>query len=101
MPRAAQSDMRWLILRGRTYYAVQEVPRPLRAKLGRRLMKTLATTDHRVAVARRYAALAEFQRVFDRARNATGADPVTAAALSWRETLDRLEAGDTAAFAAT
>jgi integrase len=92
--------MKWLMLRGHTYFAVREVPRSLRAKLGcRRLMKTLKTTNLRMAVATRHAALAEFERIFDRARGVAAADSVTAAALSWRDTLNRLEAGDRTAFA--
>jgi integrase len=91
--------MRWLIQRGRTWYAVMEVPRPLRAKLGkRRLLKSLQTRDYHVAKSRRHAALAEFQRVFERARAAAGSDDLTTAALSWRDTLARLERGDTSAF---
>jgi hypothetical protein len=39
-------DLRWLQQRGRSWYAVMEVPRPLRAKLGkRRLIKSLTTRD--------------------------------------------------------
>ena len=87
------------MLRGHTYFAVKEVPRPLQAKLGRRLMKTLKTTDHRVAVAQRHAVLAEFERAFERAREATGGDSITEAAQSWQDTLHRLERGDKTAFA--
>jgi hypothetical protein len=62
-------DQRWLQQRGRSWYAVMEVPRSLRAKLGkRRLIKSLGTRDRHVALARRHAALAEFQRIFNGAR---------------------------------
>jgi integrase len=89
--------MQWLELRGRTYYAVQAVPRPLRAKLGKkRLLKSLQTRDYHVAKSRRHAALAEFQRVLDRARGVAVSDDLTTAALSWRDTLERLKPGDPA-----
>ena len=64
--RHARRDMRWLEVRGRTFYAVQAVPRPLRARARkRRLVKSLGTRDYHVAVARRHAALAQFQRTLD------------------------------------
>src|SRR3954447_7067881 len=91
--RHARRDMRWMEVRGRTYYAVQAVPRPLWVRIGkRRLVKSLGTRDHHVAIARRYAALAEFQRFFDRVR---GADGNVEAALEWRQTFAALERGDT------
>jgi hypothetical protein len=58
----------------------------------------LQTRDYHVAMSRRHAALAEFQRVFDRARAAAGSDDLTTAALSWRDTLARLERDDTSTF---
>src|ERR1700750_2810334 len=80
-------DMRWLEVRGRTFYAVMEVPRPLRARLGKkRLVKRLGTRDYHIAKARRHGALAEFQRVFDRCRHVSGVEALTEAALSWRDT---------------
>jgi integrase len=92
-------DLRWLQQRGRTWYAVMEVPRPLRAKLGkRRLIKSLGTRDRHVALARRHAALAEFQRIFNGARAVAGSDALTEAALTWRDTLERLRRGDTSTF---
>jgi hypothetical protein len=67
--RYARRDMRWMEVRGRTFYAVQAVPRPLWARVGkRRLVKSLGTRDHHVAIARRHAALAEFQQTLDRVR---------------------------------
>ena len=94
--RHARRDMRWMEIRGRTYYAVQAVPRPLWARVGkRRLVKSLGTRDHHVAIARRYAALAEFQRIFDRVGSA---DAHVAAALEWRRSFSALEHGDTSRF---
>ncbi len=76
-------------LRGRTWHAVQDVPRPLRAALGRkRIVKSLETRDVHVAIARRHAALAGFQAVFDGAVSRSTA-PVTDAAMIWRHELDR------------
>jgi hypothetical protein len=66
-------NTQWLVQRGRTWYAVKEVPRDLRGKFGkrRRLLKSLETRDYHEAVARRHAVLAEFERVFDQARKGT------------------------------
>ena len=99
--RHAKRDMRWLEVRGRTFYAVQAVPRPLWARVGkRRLLKSLGTRDHHVAIARRHAALAEFQWTFDRVC-APSADTLVEAALEWRQTLTALENGDTSRFSAS
>src|SRR5215813_3666064 len=94
--RRHRGDMRWMEIRGRTYYAVQAVPRPLWARVGkRRLVKSLGTRDHHVAIARRYAVLAEFQRIFERVRSA---DAVVEPALEWRKIISGLEHGDTSGF---
>ncbi len=94
--------MRWLEVRGRTFYAVQAVPRPLWAPVGkRRLVKSLGTRDHHVAIARRHAALAEFQRTFDGVRGHASADAIVDAALEWRQTLTALTHGDTSRFTAS
>ena len=83
--RSPARDMRWLELRGRTFYAVQAVPRPLWATLGKkRFGKSLGTHDYRLAVARRHAALAEFQRTIDHAGELARSDNLTEAALSRR-----------------
>lgn len=51
-------DTQWLELRRKGWYAVQDVPRPLRAALGKkRLIVSLNTRDLRVAQARRHDAL--------------------------------------------
>src|SRR5215204_6992678 len=99
--RYARRDMRWLEVRGRTYYAVQAVPRLLWARTGkRRLVKSLGTRDHHVALARRHAVLAEFQRTFDRVRGLASADAVVEAALEWRPTFTAFDHGDTSRFSA-
>lgn len=86
--------------RGRTWYAVREVPRPLRTAMGgkRRLVKSLGTRDRHVARARLPAVLAEFQKEFDRAAAPGRAGATTEAALQWRETFARLDRGDDTAF---
>jgi integrase len=100
--RYPRRDMRWLEVRGRTFYAVQAVPRPLWARAGkRRLVKSLGTRDHHVAIARRHAALAEFQRTFDRVRGSASADGVVEGALVWRQTFAAFEHGDTSGFSAS
>ena len=86
--RPPSGDTRWLELRGRTWFAVQDVPRPLRSALGRkRMVKSLATRDLHVAVAKRHAVLAEFQRAFTAAGATSQADPITTSAMIWRTTL--------------
>lgn len=91
------SDMRWLQKRGRTFYAVREVPRSLRRKLGkRRLVASLKTDDLRIAHARRHEALAGFQRIIDAAAKASTPDPTIAAAMAWRRLLDGIKRGDPA-----
>jgi integrase len=59
------------------------------------LVKSLGTRDHHVAIARRYAVLAEFQRIFDGLRSV---DAHVAAALEWRKTFSAFEHGDTPRF---
>jgi integrase len=98
-PRTKHRDMRWLEVRYQTYYAVRDVPRPLREKLGKkRLIKSLGTRDYHVARARRHAALAEFERIIAQARGIAANDDLTAAALAWRETFAKIAAGDRSAF---
>ncbi|MBN8872668.1 MAG: tyrosine-type recombinase/integrase [Rhodospirillales bacterium] len=93
-------DMRWMELRGRTFYVVMAVPRPLWARLGgkRRLVKSLGTRDHGIAVARRFAVLAEFQRAIEGARTVASTDELTSTALSWRQALQESERDGFAAF---
>jgi integrase len=87
--------MRHMEIRYRTYFAVMSVPRPLRQKVGKaKLLKSLKTDDYRVARARLYPALTELQKHLDPAREAETADKRLEAALTWRDTLQRLEGGD-------
>lgn len=82
------ADERWLTMRGRTWYAVKDVPRPLRVVVGKkRLLKSLQTRDLSVARARRHNALAEFALVLAAAQAKAGAPPETTAALEWRAIL--------------
>ena len=56
------ADHRWLEQRARCWYCVKDVPRPLRAVLGkRRFVASLQTRDIHVAIARRHTALANFE----------------------------------------
>jgi integrase len=79
--------MMHLEVRHRTFYAVQDVPRPLQQVMGmKRLKVSLKTDDPALARARRHAALAEFQRRFEAARNGLGtvAASVVEQAMEWR-----------------
>ena len=94
-------DMRWLQKRHLTYFAVMEVPRGLRERLGkRRLLKSLGTEEHHIAVLRRHQALADFQKQFEAAGRDAGAASVADEALEWREHLQRAERTGYAAYAA-
>lgn len=84
-------------IRGRGYYAVRDVPRPLQAELGkRRLVVSLKTRNLHVALARRHAAQAMFQRMIEQAEGASQAAPEVEAGLAWREQYQALERGDPA-----
>jgi integrase len=99
--RRTPGDTRWLELRGLTWHCVMDVPRPLRAAMDRkRMVKSLQTRDRTVAVARRHAAIAEFQLAFARARRTAEVDPIVTAAMEWRTTLATMERGEPAALAA-
>jgi integrase len=99
--RRPPGDTRWLELRGHTWHCVMDVPRPLRAAMGRkRMVKSLQTRDQTVAIARRHAAIAEFQQAFAKARRTTESDPIVTAAMEWRETFARIDRGDPATVAA-
>jgi integrase len=96
------SDMRWLQQRARGWYAVKEVPRPLVKVLGkRRFVKSLGTRDRHVALARRHAALAEFQREIEQALSKTTRPPAVEAGMIWRETFAAIARGDPAAIGGT
>ena len=96
-PVGTLQETRWLERRGMGWYAVREVPRPLRALLGKkRFVLSLHTQDVTVARARRHGALARFQQEIEAARGGVGPSPVIEAGLAWRKTLERIEAGDPA-----
>jgi integrase len=78
------------------WYAVRDVPRELRGRLGKRLVHALNTSDLQVARSRRHAALAEFERRIEAARGNFDAE-----AVGYRETIQRLDIGDGAAISIT
>lgn len=90
-------DMRWLELRGRTWYCVKDAPRHLRPTLGKRLLRSLQTRDVNVARARRHAILADFQRTIaaaERDHGPANASPAYEAGMAWRGIFAALERGD-------
>ncbi len=90
-------DTRWLEQRARGWYAVKDVPRPLQASLGKkRLIRSLHTQDHRLALARRHAVLAEFEGQIAGARKDASGLVGVPAGLAWRDTLQRLDRGEPA-----
>ena len=83
-----------MTLRGRTYYAERDVPRPLQAAMGkRRLVKSLGRDLHR-AKSQRHLVHADFQRIIDEAEGRAGAAAEVEAGLTWRRTFAALERGD-------
>jgi hypothetical protein len=86
-------DLSHLLRKGRTWFVVQDVPRDLRAVMGkRRLSRSLHTHDVHVAMAERYAVLADFAAEFKAARKPGEADAVQREAMAWRGTTRRLDA---------
>ncbi len=86
-----------LEIRGRAYYAVRDVPRPLQSEVGkRRLVVSLKTRDLHVALARRHAAQAAFQGTIDAAAGASEAPPEIETGLAWRKQYQELEKGEPA-----
>ncbi len=82
------SDTRWLERRSQGWYCVKDVPRPLRAVLGKkRFVASLHTRDIRAAMARRHVALAGFEAEIAKARGMAGADAVQRSAMEWRAAL--------------
>ena len=78
------ADHRWLEQRSRGWYCVKEVPRPLRAVLGKkRFVVSLQTRDLHQAIRRRHAALADFERQLAAARGGTRMDTVQQSAAEW------------------
>jgi integrase len=100
---SARLDERCLQKRRKCWYAVQEIPRSLRPAFNgkRRLIRSLHTPDLHLAVARRHAVLADFQRQFESARVRRTHDPIMQSALEWRDAIDRLERGDLSQFHTT
>ena len=91
------ADTRWLEKRYQGWYAVKDVPRPLRSLVGRkRFIKSLGTRDLHVAVARRHAALAEFGRIIAAAQSRSTVDPIVEAGIAWRDTFASIDRGDPA-----
>lgn len=89
------ADRRWLEQRSRGWYAVKDVPRPLRNVVGKkRLVASLHTRDLHVAQARRHAALVQFERLFAAARKQRSASDIVEAGMTWRETFAAIDRGD-------
>ena len=87
--------------RGLTWHCVKEVPRPLRKIMGKkRLVRSLKTRDLKLAQARRYQALVEFEREIEAARRTTAGAGYIDTALELRASLERIEAGDPATIKA-
>jgi hypothetical protein len=89
-------DNRYLIQQRRGWYAVVEVPRSLRDRLGRRLKRTLKTTDVNVARARRHRVVADLMDAIKSASRETQGDPLQQEAAAFREALadpERLDRG--------
>jgi integrase len=80
-------DTRYLQLRRQTWFVVVEVPPSLRAKLGRRIKRTLRTRDANLARARRWQAVADIQAQFEAARRGVQGDPQRLEALELRRVL--------------
>ena len=94
-------DTRHLEQRHQTWHCVKEVPRPLRAIMGRkRLVCSLKTHDLKLAQARRYEALVVFERQIEAARQTTAGAGHINTALDLRASLERIEAGDPATIKA-
>ena len=83
-----------------TWHCVKDVPRTLRARLGKsRLVKSLETHDLKIAQAKRWKVLADFQRILDAASGQGAPNAAIEGGLAWRDTLARIEAGDPATIA--
>lgn len=94
------TDMKWLEKRHQTWYAVLDVPRPLRKKLGkRRFVKSLRTRDIGVARQRRHVVLAEFHRTLKLLQRDRSGDPMVERGLDWKESIIEHDDDDTAYLA--
>ncbi|WP_298223740.1 DUF6538 domain-containing protein, partial [Acidocella sp.] len=90
-------DTRWLELRHKTWYAVLEVPRPLRSAMGKkRLKQSLKTHSLPVAQARRHAVLADFQKQIAAASGGHASNDLIQEGLAYRDQFDRIRRGDSA-----
>lgn len=86
------ADVRWLEQRRRLWYAVKDIPLPLRpyfinekGQQRKRLIKSLGTDSLEVARQRRHAALALFEAEFARVRMAHGAEAAVKNAATWHD----------------
>jgi integrase len=89
-------DSRYLTRQRQGWYCVVEVPPTLRGSLGRRIKRTLKTTDIHVARARRWRVIAEIKAIIETARKAPHGDSITQEALAYREAMVVAEQDDTA-----
>ena len=81
--------------RGALFYCVRDVPRRLRATMGRRKMvASLHTHDLATAQSLRTVVLAAFERAFAEAERAVRPSPVMDSTMAWRETFEALHRGD-------
>ncbi|HEY6440107.1 MAG TPA: DUF6538 domain-containing protein [Acetobacteraceae bacterium] len=87
-------DGRYLTRQRQGWYCVVEVPPSLRARLGRRIKRTLRTTDVHVARARRWHLVAEIKATIEAARKAPKGDPIAQEALAYREAMLAAEQDD-------
>jgi len=87
------SDTRWLERRRQGWYAVVYVPLRLHAKLGKKLRRSLKTRELRVAQARRYEAIADFQARIAQADKGTH-DPLLDEAFAWRGVKEMASRGE-------
>lgn len=95
------SDHRWLEQRARGWYCVKDVPRPLRAALGKkRFVASLQTCDIHVAIARRHTALASFEAEIAKVRHTASGAPLIDAGMEWRGVFARIDQGNSAQLAA-
>lgn len=82
------ADTRWLERRAHTWHVVMDVPRPLRAVMGKkRLVRSLKTHDLLQAQIRRFDVVAEFKAQIAAAQNGQGKDSLTQDAMEWRRHL--------------
>lgn len=81
------ADNSFMVRRRQTWFCVVEVPPALRARLGRRLKRTLGTRDIHVARARRWRVLADLRGQIEEARQTRDGDPLRLEAAELREAM--------------